>query len=166
METLFENVCVRNREVTKEIYNYYFFRRNWTVVAYIILGLVLAANLGVLCLEGEPYSRGLLIFIPLVFIFQISRYFNAVKTTVMRYEETDQTLITTTVTDEFIQMASQNGASGKLEYGNVNKAIQTKNLIILETKAKLFYVFAKDGFTKGTSEEFIAFLRCKGIKVK
>ena len=166
MEAIFENVCVRNREVTKEIYNYYFFRRNWTVVAYIILGLVLAANLGVLCLEGEPYSRGLLIFIPLVFIFQISRYFNAVKTTVMRYEETGQTLITTTVTDEFIQMASQNGASGKLEYGNVNKAIQTKNLIILETKAKMFYVFAKDGFTKGSKEDFVAFLQSKGIKIK
>ena len=24
MEAIFENVCVRNREVTKEIYNYYF----------------------------------------------------------------------------------------------------------------------------------------------
>ena len=33
-------------------------------------------------------------------------------------------------------------------------------------KAKMFYVFAKDGFTKGSKEDFVAFLQTKGIKIK
>ena len=84
----------------------------------------------------------------------------------MRFEEIGQILIKTTVTDECVCITAPDGASGKLEYCNVNKAIQTKNLIILETKAKLFYVFAKDGFTKGSKEDFVAFLQSKGIKIK
>ena len=166
MEAIFENVCVRNREVTKEIYGYYFFRRNGVVVAYVILGLLFLTNLVMFFHDRESYSWGLFVFIFLFFVFQISRYYNTVKTTVMRFEEIGQILIKTTVTDECVCITAPDGASGKLEYCNVNKAIQTKNLIILETKAKLFYVFAKDGFTKGSKEDFVAFLQSKGIKIK
>lgn len=115
MEAIFENVCVRDMGAMKEIYRYYFFRRNWTIIAYIILALVLVNNLAALCLEGTPYSWGLLIFIPLVFIFQISRYFKTVKTAVMRFEETGQTQVKTTVTAEGIYIAAPDGATGKLE---------------------------------------------------
>ena len=43
---------------------------------------------------------------------------------------------------------------------------QTKNLILLKSRANLIYILRKDTFTKGTKDDFIAFLRSKGIKVK
>lgn len=46
------------------------------------------------------------------------------------------------------------------------KAVQTENLILLRSKANLIYIFRKDTFIKGTHEEFIMFLRGKGIKIK
>lgn len=166
MEILFENVCVRNRDVTKEIYGYYYFRRRLSVVLNIILALALLGNAAAFLLEGETANWYVTVFLAAFFAFQIINYYKTVKTVVMRFEETGQTQITTTVTDEFMQITSPGGATGKMEYCHVNKVFQTKNLIILETKAKLFYVFAKDGFTKGSSQEFIAFLQTKGIKIK
>ena len=41
----------------------------------------------------------------------------------------------------------------------------TKNLILLHSKAKLIYIFRKDTFTKGTKNDFIAFLKDKGVKI-
>lgn len=43
---------------------------------------------------------------------------------------------------------------------------KTKNLILLQSKASLIYIFRKDTFTKGTTDDFVIFLRSKGIKIK
>ncbi|MBR2715543.1 MAG: YcxB family protein [Ruminococcus sp.] len=70
------------------------------------------------------------------------------------------------VTEDSVRALAPSGGTNEVAYNNVRRAIQTENLIFLQTKANLLYVFLKDGFTLGTAEEFIAFLKSKGIKVK
>jgi len=74
--------------------------------------------------------------------------------------------VETIVTDAFIQNTATTGAVNKLEYDKIRNVVQTKNLILLRSKANLIYIFRKDTFTKGTKDDFIAFLKVKGFKVK
>ena len=74
--------------------------------------------------------------------------------------------VETIVTNECIQNTASTGAVNKLEYDKIRSAVKTKNLILLRSKANLIYIFRKDTFSKGTTDEFIAFLTSKGIKVK
>ena len=45
METLFENSYVRNKELAKEIYRYYYFQRKWLIVCYVLLLLSFLGNI-------------------------------------------------------------------------------------------------------------------------
>ena len=58
--------------------------------------------------------------------------------------------------------------AGNTETGldKIKCAHQTKNLILVRTKARLIFIFRKDGFSIGTKEDFVAFLKNKGIKVR
>ena len=73
--------------------------------------------------------------------------------------------VETIVTDDFIQNKASTGAVNKLELNRIKNAAQTKNLILLRSKANLIFIFRKDTFTKGSKDDFIAFLKTKGIKV-
>ena len=74
--------------------------------------------------------------------------------------------IETIVTNEYIQNTASTGAVNKLEYDKIKNVAQTKNLILLRSKANLIYIFRKDTFAKGNKEDFADFLRSKGIKIK
>ena len=51
----------------------------------------------------------------------------------------------------------------ELPYDKVKKIAQTKSLIILRSQANFWYILPKNTFTKGTAEEFLAFLKSKGL---
>ncbi len=70
------------------------------------------------------------------------------------------------VDDNFIQIITSTGQEYKFEYSAIKKGIQTKNLIILYSQAKLAYIIPKKAFIKGTAEEFIKFLQTKNIIIK
>ena len=72
----------------------------------------------------------------------------------------DQHLI---VTENAITGSTPTG-SADLSFERIKKVRQSKNLIILYTKAKQAFVFPKAAFTRGTAAEFLAFLKTKGIK--
>ena len=74
--------------------------------------------------------------------------------------------VETIVTNEYIQNTASTGAVNKLEYNKIRNSVQTKNLILLRSKANLIYIFRKDTFTKGDKESFIRFLNNKGVKIK
>ena len=74
--------------------------------------------------------------------------------------------VETIVTNEYIQNTASTGAVNKLEYDKIRNSVQTKNLILLRSKANLIYIFRKDTFTKGNKEDFISFLNGKGVKIK
>ncbi len=167
METLFENSYVRNKELAKEIYRYYYFQRKWLVVCYILIFLSFLANVLIAMFE-KAVHWGVLVIVPLFFFFQLNCYFRQVNTMVKRDSEVHgkEIAVKTTVTNEYIQNTASTGAINQLEYDRIRNVAQTKNLVLLRSKANLIYIFRKDTFTKGTKDDFIAFLKTKGVKVK
>ena len=160
MESLFESSYVRNRQWAKEAYSYIMFRQKPVVVCYILLAPILAANV---LLQNWGISAFTLGFCAIAVI----NYFRAVKMITASDAELNNGEITvkTVVTDTFIQNTNTIGNMQQIEFHNIKKAAQTKNYIILQTKARMVLTVGKHTFTKGTPEEFIAFLKTKGLKV-
>lgn len=167
MEILFENSYVRNKELAKELYRYFYFQRKWLVVCYVLIFLSFFVNI-LISIFDKTYNWSILIFTPLFFLFQLYCYFHQVSRMIKRDYEVHHKEISvdTIVTNDYIQSVSSAGGVIKLEYNNIKYVVQTKNLILLRTKANLLSIFRKDTFKKGTKEDFISFLISKGIKVK
>ena len=167
MEILFENSYSRKKELAKEIYCYYYFQRKWVVVCYVLIALTFLANILIAIFE-KTFNWGALVFAPLYFLFRIYCYFYQVNAMVKRDNELygKEISVETVVTNEYIQNTATTGAVNKVEYDKIRNAVQTKNLILLRSKANLIYIFRKDTFTKGDKDSFIRFLNDKGIKIK
>lgn len=68
------------------------------------------------------------------------------------------------VTNDTIRCKSYNGAYSEVPLNNMEKAYETKRLVIVKSKtASLYYIFKKDAFTKGIYPDFIEFLKQKGL---
>jgi len=167
MEILFENSYIRNKELAKELYGYIYFRRNYIFVAYIVLLISFIINLILLITTGSA-NWFVFIFVPLFLLLRLFTYLQAIKLMLKRDSEVCGGLfeVKSIVTEDFIEYTSTTGGVNRLEYNKIKKCNQTKNLILLQSDAKLIYVFPKNGFSVGTPEGFLIFLRNKGIKVK
>ncbi len=167
METLFENRHTRNKQFVKEFYKFYFFQRKVLAVCYVILFLCFVAEIW-LGIATKDVNWLVLILIPLIYLIQIYRYFCLTKIMLRRDEEISgkEIEVETIVTDEYLQSTSSAGTIIKLEFDKIHTASETKNFILLRTKANLICILKKDAFTKGTTEEFKLFLKVKGIKIQ
>lgn len=167
METLFENSYIRNKAFVKEFYRYYYFEKSSVMIAYsvILLSFLISIFLAVFC---GIYNWFVFSVVPLLFLFQLYRYFYQVNIILKRDRELAEEDITVHVaaTEDFIQNTTSLGAVGRLGYDKIKVVEQTKNLILLYSKEESVFIFAKNSFEKGTKEEFIAFLKAKGIRVK
>ncbi len=169
MEILFENSYIRDRQLAKEIYGYYYFHRKWLVGCYIILFISFIVNIliSMISIFDKTINWCVLFFVPLFFLFQLYCYYRQANTMVNRDKEVHGTeiIVDTIVTNEYIQNTASTGAVNKIEFFKIRNAVQTKNLILLRSKANLIYIFRKDTFTIGTKEDFIQFLKSKGIRI-
>lgn len=167
MEILFENSYVRDKQMAKEIYKYFYFQSKLFVVCSILLLLCFLCNIVITIFVGT-YNWLVYIIVPLFFLLRLYGYFIQVNTMVKRDNEVHGKEITveTIVTNEYIQNTVSTGAVNRLEYDRIKKAVQTKKLILLRSKANLIYIFRKETFTKGNQQEFIKFLIGKGVKMK
>lgn len=167
MDVLFENTHVRTKELAKEIYGYFYFRRKLYIFGWIVCGLSFVTNL-VCAIFGDSYSTTIFILAPFIVLLPLYAYLRQVNIMVKRDKEVHgkEIEVTTVVTDEFIQQTASTGSVNKITFDNIKVVIQTKNLILLRSKANLLYIFRKDTFIVGDKSEFISFLKNKGIKVK
>jgi hypothetical protein len=78
----------------------------------------------------------------------------------------DDLKVTVIVTEDGLQIAGSVGGEIKIGFDKVKDVIQTKNLILVRSKARLVYILRKDSFSIGTKEAFQSFLKDKGITVK
>ena len=166
MEVLFENSYVRDEKLIKEIYRHEYFRRKLLIIFDIVVILCLLSNILILVIEKTCYW-GVFILAPLYFLYKFFCYWRQVRIIIKRDQEVHgkEISVNTIVTNAYIQNTASTGTVNKLEYENIRNAVQTKNLIFLRSKANLIYIFRKDTFSKGTGEEFIIFLKSKGVKV-
>ena len=163
MDILFENRFVRTKEILQEFYRHAYFKNP------VILGgdLALVALLAVsLLLWGSHLPLAVAVVVPVVLAAQYWSYQRAVKAVMKRDDEITSggdLEVTVTVTPEKLLNKDSTGAALELPYDKVRKVVQTKNLILLQSEAKFWYLLPKDTFTQGTAEDFLAFLKTKGV---
>ena len=167
MEILFKNTIVRNKEMAKEIYRFYYFKRKILVLCYVLLAISFLANLAS-AIMNQPYSIVVFVIVPLFVALQFFCYFSQVNAVIKRDLEAHgkEIEVETVVTQDYIEYTTSTGSVSRVEYDKFKTAIITKNLILLHSKANMIYMFRKDAFEIGTKEEFISFLKSKGIKIK
>ncbi|MBQ9112009.1 MAG: YcxB family protein [Clostridia bacterium] len=167
METLFENRYIRTPEIIKEIYRHYYFKRPLIIVFDILFAISFISNL--LCLIIENTCTVSTFFVlPVFFLFQVIMYMKTTKTVLKRDTEVNGGKLmeaVTVVTHECVQSTASTGGVSRILFTQIKNTIKTKNLILLCTDAKMIYILPKSAFTKGTSDEFIAFMKSKGVKI-
>ena len=166
MDSLFENTYTADKSFYQELYSYFHFRRPITVATFILCGICFTSQLALAIFDLE-YNIGIMILTALFPLFKLFMYVNQVNSLTKRNKEisTEALSICSTVYEDHLEISASNGSTLNLELSKIRSAVHTKNYVVLRSDARLIYSFGKDGFTKGTKDEFIAFLKSKGIKV-
>ena len=71
-----------------------------------------------------------------------------------------------TVTNDYIRMVSSAGLDRQFGYDAITGVFQTKKLIFIRSNDNLAYFIRKDSFEIGTKEDFLLFLKSKGVPVE
>lgn len=169
-EILFENKFRRDKTTFKEIFFSYFFCSPIVIVYSIISALYTVSFILAIISGPQAVKDSILVMLFILFGYAILfiKYFQSVKIASERDNEVSgaegiDCLITVT-NDEIISNIKENNVA--LSFDKLEKAYQTKNYIVVETKAKLSYILKKDSFNVGDADSFIVFLREKGIRIK
>ena len=171
METLFENRYVRDKATVREVYLYYYFKQRSRVILYIITAL-LVCELTVVCLFTHHFPNSyflLLLWVALFFLIQFIAYYRSVSLVEKRDREItkgESLTIRFTVSDTEISVNTQAGAEYSVELSAIKHGVQTKNTIVLFSRARMLYIFRRDAFTVGDADQFLAFLTQKGLKIR
>ena len=167
METLFENKYVRDEKMMKEVYQYFYFKRPLYLVIDTIIGLIFVANIA-LWLSGKGMNYAVLIAVPLFILIRFVVYRGAVDMLMKQDKDMYKgkaVKVQNYVTEHGIKTVIFKGVNN-LAYHNIKQVIKTRHLIIICAQSNAMYVFAQDSFTKGSTGEFVAFLKEKGLKVR
>ena len=172
MDILFENRYVRDRDMAKEFYGYYLFRRKIVIAMHIIL--IWCFLVGIMNLVFFHDFRWYICLVPpLLFALRIFSYISQVNTMVKRDREVfgETVQVIARATEEEIVLCAPDSGNGenivnKIAYPMLKQAILTKNLILVRSKANLVFIFRRDSFCVGSEEDFLNFLRSKGLAVK
>ena len=167
MEPLFVNITVRDEAMMKEYLRKTFLLRPLSIFFYVLAAHYLLKTATVWFYFGyiDPIYLFVGVFIPPWYYFIYRR---TLKLTLNRDLEANggqPVTIEVSVTETSFFGRTKADAP-EIAFSSVKKVTQTKNLIIVTTKAKQAFVLKKDGFTKGTAPELLQFLRDKGLKVK
>lgn len=167
MEPLFVNVSVRDEAMMKEYLRKTILLRPFVLFVYALAAYLLLDSLFFWIFYEYFSAKSLFfgVFLPLMYYFIYRR---SLKLTLERDLEAnggEPVTIEVSVAESSFFVRAKADAP-EIAFSSVKKVTQTKNLIIVITKAKQAIILKKDGFTKGTAPELLQFLRDKGLKVK
>lgn len=169
-DILFVNEYVRDKSTAKELFGWWYYKRPLFVVVYIYLTLYfLSIVIGLFispdsAIEFIPIA----IFILIGYVVFAFSYRSSVKAMIDRDREVSggaELVETVTVTDTDTTVSLLESKT-TIALDNMKYAFITKNYVTLVTKARMMVILKKDGFLMGNCDDFIAFLREKGIKIK
>ena len=167
MDILFRNSYVKSKDDIKDYYRFYCFKQKWIIAFDIMIGVSLCANISS-ALLGYTYYISVFIEAAVFVALQFLGYFYLVK----MVEKRDRNLyqgeikVETTATDDCIRMVSSVGYERLLGYDEITNVTQTKKLILIRSKSNVVYFFRKDSFDIGSEEDFLLFLKSKGVPIK
>ena len=161
MEPLFVNHYTISREDFKEF--------QWKVGKYPLMTALMSISFVLIALslllsgwkENLPY---LILIVLIAGLVAVSYVVNSRRLWARVVEQSNGKPVEVTVTFTEENAVNESiGSEGRivLEYASVKKALVTKHLIILMTKAKLGHILRRDSFTVGTEKEFMAFISAK-----
>ena len=163
-EPLFKNRFVRDEQYAHELYLHYYLKTPLFVVLYVLFGIQTLISFSVSITSG---LFALLCAAIIVLSVRILHSVN-VKNTIARDRERangNELLNELFVYSDRVELFML-GNKETLYFSNIKRAFETKNHIFLQTKARMVYIFKKDSFTLGNSEDFVKFLRDNGIKIQ
>ncbi len=154
-------------DIYKELYRYYMFQRTIRIVLNIVLLIAFLLDLLLTVLKGYIFA-GAVVFVPLIYLLEFYIYHKRVSMWVKRSKEMkhDDLFTTYEFFEDHLVFTSSNGGRAQVSLSDIKYFEQSKNLILLISKANLAYWFPADSFEIGDLEEFKKFLRSKEIKLK
>lgn len=166
METLFENKLTRDAEWAKDCYGYIYFRRPIMIVLDVMAVLYLVW--GIYDLVVNSVINVVIIFPVFLVVLTTLVYRKNSKMSLKRDFEVHGRAIeaVTAVTDKGIEMSLSTGALYRVSFNDIKKVVQTKKYIYLWSKTNVLYPLKKDSFSMGNAEDFLLFMRNKGVRVK
>ena len=166
MDILFQNNYKRSKALSKELYKRLYFTRAFAFILYTTIILAVLSQIALIVFMKSNNFLPIIIGLALVILY-LAVYFIRVGVMVRRDKKMGwrDANVEVIVTDSFIKHSLMNNQNN-VEFENVKKVIQTKNLIFLHPYAHVIFVFRKDSFVLGYKDYFIDFLESKGIEVK
>ena len=165
-DPLFKNAFVRGEDTAKELFKNYFLGSKRFKILYILFALLLVLSFFVSADTGyDTFLFSLFCGVIVAIILSIA-YRKNVKVTVERDRERcngKEPYNELFVYDDRIELDIL-GNNQTLYFTDAKQVSLSKNYIFVHSKANYVYSFKKDSFTLGSAEEFIEFLKSKGIK--
>ena len=174
MPVLFKNEYVSSLNDIKRInerYFYFLLHSPIRIVLYsfILLGTIAnIINFAVMGIWKMSATAGI-IYVVFIVLYEIWLYRRSMKIWRARRIELngEQDInVVYEITEDTVSSRSSVGEDVNISLDSVMKIRQSKNLIFMLTRAKIVYTLRKDAFTVGTAEEFVQFMRDKGINAK
>ncbi|MBQ3264452.1 MAG: YcxB family protein [Ruminococcus sp.] len=165
MEPLFVNEFERTFDTEKELYRYLHLTSPSAVICLVILGVVIAADL-VMCLTiGLVYANLAVFAMAVIVLFVLLlRYYTAIQAAKSRFAEDTNNRGTITITasldsEDLISESSDREEATLVPYSELKRLFVTKSFYMLQTEAKMVYVFRKGCFTVGKEEDFLPYVQ-------
>lgn len=171
MEAFFENKFICTKDYYTEYYKYIYFKKPLIIIINLILCIGLLINvLSIifpdLLMENFETSVANIASILVIWCVEIYVF---VRNKDLAYKKDleknkgNPTEMQIVVTKEDIDVYTNTEKISNIDFKNIEKTVKTKNYYILISKAKLGIALKKDGFTKGTQNQFEEFLRKKNL---
>lgn len=166
MEPLFENRYIRDRSLMKDFYRRSMLMSPAAIILYLACLYCLWNTIEILYLADFFYPGYLLlaVFVLGLVWFGYRRNVNLTLKRDLELNNGQPIAQHIVVTEQGFTAHGING-SQEVTFNTIKKVRKTRKLILLITNARLVWVFPKASFTRGTPDEFLAFLKTKGFKV-
>ncbi len=168
-DVLFENVHHRGKAFYREFYIYAFICKP---IFFLFAGFgvlyLLAAILTTVFDAAESFWFGF-VFLPLYLAMMAFCCWINIRTASAREEEAlggKEPRFVTQLTEDILLCTTPLGATLQMELSKLKKVKQTKHYLMLQTPTRQMFPIDKNGFTKGTYEDFCGFLQSKNMGEK
>lgn len=171
MQTIFENQFICTKEYYNEYYKYICFKKPIMIIINIILSInfivsissIIFPQLNMLEANTAEANIASVLIILCLQLYVFFRNKNLAYNRALERNKGNPMEVKILITEKDIDIFTNSKKDMNIEFANIEKTIETKNYYTLVGKAKLAIVLKKDGFIKGTTNEFKKFLKQKKL---
>ena len=171
MQTIFENQFICTKDYYKEYYKYICFKKPIMITINIILSIsfivsILSMIFPKIVVLDANMAEANIATVLIILCLQVYVFFrnkNLAYNKALEKNNGNPMEVKLANTEKNINIFINSEKDMNIEFTNIEKTIETKNYYILVSKAKLAIALKKDGFIKGTANEFEEFLKQKRL---